>query len=74
MEPWWLSLLEFLILLPLKIIELVLNIFAFIIWTIASPFIKIVTIIKGDNGKCHKENDKRTIQRRFNSGPRKRDI
>jgi len=49
MEPWYITLLKLIILIPLKLIELILNIFAFIVYVIASPFIKIVSIIKGDN-------------------------
>jgi hypothetical protein len=55
MKKWWEILIEVIVLLPLKIIELLLNIFAFIIWTLASPFIKIVQIIKGD--KTDKNDD-----------------
>ena len=57
MEPWYITLLKFLILIPLKVLELVLNIFAFIVWVIASPFIKIVSIIKGDNNKTNTTKD-----------------
>ena len=49
MEPWYITLLKLILLIPLKLIELILNIFAFIVYVIASPFIKIVSIIKGDN-------------------------
>ena len=57
MEPWYISLLKIIILIPLKVIELVLNIFAFIVWVIASPFIKIVSIIKGDTPKPSNQKD-----------------
>ena len=53
MEKWWKIAIEIIVLLPLKIIELLLNCFAFIIWTLASPLIKIVQIIKGDNTKSN---------------------
>ena len=55
MKKWWEELIELIVLVPLKILELLLNIFAFIVWTLASPFIKIVQIIKGD--KTDKNND-----------------
>ena len=59
MKHAWEDIVELIVLLPLKIIELLLNCFAFIVWTLASPFIKIVQIIKGD--KTDKNNDKRRI-------------
>lgn len=49
MEPWYITVLKIIVLIPLKLLELVLNVFAFIVWVIASPFIKIVSIIKGSN-------------------------
>lgn len=57
MEPWYITLLKLIILIPLKLIELILNIFAFIIYVIASPFIRIVSIIKGDNNKINTTKD-----------------
>ena len=57
MEPWYITLLKLVILIPLKLIELILNIFAFIVYVIASPFIKIVSIIKGDNNKTNTTKD-----------------
>lgn len=57
MEPWYIELLKLIILIPLKLIELILNIFAFIVYVIASPFIKIVSIIKGDNNKTNTTKD-----------------
>lgn len=57
MEPWYITLLKLIILIPLKLIELILNIFAFIVFTIASPFVKIVSIIKGDNSKTNTTKD-----------------
>lgn len=51
MEPWYVTLIKILVLIPLKILELVLNSFAFIIWAIMAPFIKIVSIIKGTDKK-----------------------
>ena len=57
MEPWYITLLKLIILIPLKLIELMLNIFAFIVYVIASPFIKIVSIIKGDNNKTNTTKD-----------------
>ena len=57
MEPWYITLLKLIILIPLKLIELILNIFAFIVYVVASPFIKIVSIIKGDNNKTNTEKD-----------------
>lgn len=57
MEPWYITLLKLIILIPLKLIELILNIFAFIVYVIASPFIKIVSIIKGDNNKTNTTKD-----------------
>lgn len=57
MEPWYITLLKLIILIPLKLIELILNIFAFIVYVIASPFVKIVSIIKGDNNKTNTTKD-----------------
>ena len=57
MEPWYITLLKLIIWIPLKLIELILNIFAFIVYVIASPFIKIVSIIKGDNNKTNTTKD-----------------
>lgn len=57
MEPWYITLLKLILLIPLKLIELILNIFAFIVYVIASPFIKIVSIIKGDNNKTNTTKD-----------------
>ena len=59
MKKWWEELIELIVLIPLKILELLLNIFAFIVWVLASPFIAIVKIIKGDN--VNKNNDKERI-------------
>lgn len=50
MNFYWLEdLFELLILIPLKIIELVLNIFHFIVLVITRPIIEIVKILKGTN-------------------------
>lgn len=57
MEPWYITLLKLIFLIPLKLIELILNIFAFIVYVIASPFIKIISIIKGDNNKTNTTKD-----------------
>ena len=57
MEPWYITLLKLIIWIPLKLIELILNIFAFIVYVIASPFVKIVSIIKGDNNKTNTTKD-----------------
>jgi len=57
MEPWYITLLKLILLIPLKLIELILNIFAFIVYVIASPFVKIVSIIKGDNNKTNTTKD-----------------
>lgn len=57
MEPWYITLLKLIVWIPLKLIELILNIFAFIVYVIASPFIKIVSIIKGDNNKTNTTKD-----------------
>lgn len=57
MKKWWEELIELIVLVPLKILELLLNIFAFIIWVLAYPIITIVKIIKGNN--TYKNNDKR---------------
>ena len=46
MKSWWEIILEIIILLPLKILELVLNCFAFILMAIAAPFIQIIKAIK----------------------------
>jgi hypothetical protein len=46
MKPCWESLLEIIILLPLKIIEFTLNCFAFILMAIAAPIINIIKAIK----------------------------
>lgn len=48
MKSWWEIILEIIILLPLKILELVLNCFAFILMAIATPFIQIIKAIKGN--------------------------
>ena len=58
MEPWYISLLKIIILIPLKIIELVLNIFAFIVWVLASPVIRIVDRIVGDKPTKEQQDDK----------------
>lgn len=58
MKSWWEELLELIILIPLKLIEFILNIFAFIIYAIWFPIIKIVTLIVGTNSKNSTENDK----------------
>ena len=57
MEPWYITLLKLIVWIPLKLIEFILNIFAFIVCVIASPFIKIVSIIKGDNNKTNTTKD-----------------
>ena len=49
MEPWYITLIKILVLIPLKILELVLNCFAFIMMVISWPFIKIVEILKEKN-------------------------
>jgi len=49
MKSWWELLLELIIIIPLKIIELILSIFAFIIVAIAAPFIQIIKIIKSND-------------------------
>lgn len=58
MKSWWEELLELIILIPLKLIAFILNIFAFIIYAIWFPIIKIVTLIVGANSKNSTENDK----------------
>lgn len=46
MKSWWESLLELIILIPLKLLELLLNCFAFIILVITSAIIKIIDAFK----------------------------
>ena len=58
MKSWWEELLELIILIPIKLIEFILNIFAFIIYAIWFPVIKIVSMITGNNSKNSTENDK----------------
>lgn len=58
MKSWWEELLELIILIPLKLIAFILNIFAFIIYAIWFPVIKIVSMITGNNSKNSTENDK----------------
>lgn len=48
MKTWWETVIELLILIPLKILELALNSFAFILVAIAYPFVLIIKAIKGD--------------------------
>ena len=57
MEPWYISLLKIIILIPLKLLELVLNIFAFIVWVLVSPIILIVDKIVGDDTPKIKQQD-----------------
>ena len=58
MKSWWEQLLELIFLIPIKLIEFILNIFAFIIYAIWFPVIKIVSMITGNNSKNTTENDK----------------
>ena len=58
MKSWWEELLELIVLIPLKLIEFILNIFAFIIYAIWFPVIKIVSMVTGNNSKNSTENDK----------------
>ena len=58
MKSLWEELLELIILIPIKLIEFILNIFAFIIYAIWFPVIKIVSMITGNNSKNSTENDK----------------
>ena len=59
MEPWYITLLKIIILIPLKLLELVLNIFAFIVWVFVSPIILIVDKIVGDDTpKIEQQDDK----------------
>lgn len=51
MKRWWESLIELIVLIPFKILELLLNCFAFICWAIAWPIIQIIKAIKEPNGK-----------------------
>lgn len=46
MKPWYEDVLKILILIPLKLIELTLNCFAFVIFVIVSAIIKIVNAFK----------------------------
>lgn len=46
MKSWWKSILELIILIPLKLLELLLNCFAYIILVITSAIIKIVNAFK----------------------------
>jgi hypothetical protein len=46
MKSWWEIMLELIILLPLKILEIALSSFAFILMAIATPFIQIIKAIK----------------------------
>lgn len=55
MEPWYITFIKILVLIPLKILELVLNSFVFIIMAISWPFIQIIKILK------NKDNDSRRI-------------
>lgn len=58
MEPWYITLLKIIILIPLKLLELVLNIFAFIVWVLVSPIILIVDKIVGDKPTKEQQDDK----------------
>jgi len=49
MKKWWEYVIELIVLIPLKILELLLNCFAFICMAIAWPIIKIIKAIKGEN-------------------------
>lgn len=51
MKSWWEYVFETIVLVFFKILELVLNIFAFICWAIAWPIIQIIKAIKEPNGK-----------------------
>ena len=57
MEPWYITLLKLIVWIPLKLIEFILNIFAFIVYVIAFPFITIVSIITWDIYKTNTTND-----------------
>lgn len=58
MKSWWEELLELIILIPIKLIEFILNIFAFIIYAIWFPVIKIVSMITGSSSKNTTKDDK----------------
>ena len=47
MKSWVGDLIELIILVPLKILELLLNCFAFIMACLAYPFVVIIKAIKG---------------------------
>lgn len=49
MKSWVGDLIELLILIPLKILELALNIFAFILVALTMPFVMIINAIKSKN-------------------------
>lgn len=49
MKTWWNEMIELIILVPLKILELLLNCFAFILVAIVTPFVMIINAIKGNN-------------------------
>ncbi len=51
MKSWWEYVFETIVLVFFKILELVLNIFAFICMAIAWPIIQIIKVIKEPNGK-----------------------
>ena len=50
-KKWWEYVIELIALIPLKILELLLNCFAFICWAVAWPIIQIIKAIKEPNGK-----------------------
>lgn len=58
MKSWWEQLLELIFLIPIKLVEFILNIFAFIIYAIWAPIIKIVKLIVGANSKNTTKDDK----------------
>ena len=49
MKTWWEYVIELLILIPLKIFELALDIFAFILVALTMPFVMIINAIKSKN-------------------------
>jgi len=57
MKPWWEQLLGLIILIPLKLIELILNIFAIIMYAIWAPIIKIITLIVGAHSNNTNKDD-----------------
>jgi len=49
MKKWWEYAIELIVLIPLKVLELLLNCFAFICMAIAWPIIQIIKTIKSDD-------------------------